>query len=124
LIAGVLDIRHVLNTDTAFSVLGDVIPLTQRLLLLRLTAWLGVFVVGLFIIGRWKRASSVERLGWALVLGGALGNALDRLIRGSVVDFIYVHYWPVFNVADIAITSGVALMILVTRRRAAVGRNA
>ena len=52
----------------------------------------------------------------ALVLGGALGNLYDRLTLGYVVDFLFFHYqiyyWPAFNVADSAITGGVALLFL------------
>ncbi|AAZ97811.1 peptidase A8, signal peptidase II [Thiobacillus denitrificans ATCC 25259] len=51
----------------------------------------------------------------ALVLGGALGNVIDRVVLGHVVDFLYFHYrsfaWPAFNVADSAITVGAALLI-------------
>ena len=51
-----------------------------------------------------------------LVIGGALGNAVDRLARGAVVDFLDFHWgelhWPAFNLADSAITIGVALMLL------------
>lgn len=50
------------------------------------------------------------RFSLGLQLGGALGNLLDRLIRGYVVDFIYFKFWPVFNVADSCIVVGVALM--------------
>ena len=50
-----------------------------------------------------------------LILGGALGNALDRIVRGAVVDFLDFHigllHWPAFNVADIAICSGAALLL-------------
>jgi signal peptidase II len=53
--------------------------------------------------------------GLALVLGGALGNLIDRLVQGYVVDFVLVYYgdwsWPAFNVADSAITVGVTLII-------------
>ncbi len=45
----------------------------------------------------------------ALILGGALGNLIDRATRGQVVDFLDFHFWPVFNVADIALTLGVFL---------------
>ena len=121
LITGVLDIRHTVNTDTAFSLLGGLVPLSERLLLLRATATLGVVAVVLFVISRWKRALSSERLAWALVLGGAIGNALDRWTKGHVIDFIHVHYWPVFNVADVAVTIGVGLMILMARRTAQPG---
>lgn len=54
-----------------------------------------------------------------LVLGGGLGNATDRVIRdtgGRVVDFIDLHVWPVFNVADSAIVVGVGLLLFVTAR--------
>jgi signal peptidase II len=118
LIGGVLDIRHTLNPDTAFSLLAGHVALAPRLALLRVTAWLGVLAVTWLVTARWRRASGLERLGWALVLGGALGNAIDRLIRGHVIDFIHVHYWPVFNVADIAITLGVAVMLVLSQRRA------
>ncbi len=46
-----------------------------------------------------------------LILGGTLGNGFDRVTNGTVTDFINVHFWPVFNVADAAISTGVVLMI-------------
>jgi len=52
----------------------------------------------------------------ALVLAGALGNLMDRLMRGYVVDFFYLHHWPVFNVADIWIALGVGLLGLSAMR--------
>jgi signal peptidase II len=60
------------------------------------------------------------QIGIAVALGGALGNCLDRLRQGYVVDFIDLHYWPVFNIADIAILGGVgavAIGMLIWRRR-------
>jgi signal peptidase II len=51
------------------------------------------------------------------VLGGALGNMVDRIVRGYVVDFIHVKGWPIFNVADIAVVVGVGLMLLSRVRR-------
>jgi len=54
------------------------------------------------------------RLGLALVLGGAIANAYDRGVKGSVIDFIQVPHWPIFNVADSAITVGVAVLLLGT----------
>ncbi|BBA35349.1 signal peptidase II [Methylocaldum marinum] len=59
---------------------------------------------------RWEAAA------WALVLGGALGNLIDRVIYGYVIDFLDVFYgewhWPPFNVADSAITIGVAMLLI------------
>jgi len=54
------------------------------------------------------------RLGLALVFGGAIANAYDRAVKGSVVDFIQVPHWPIFNVADSAVTVGVTLLLLGT----------
>lgn len=57
-----------------------------------------------------------EAMAWALVLGGALGNLIDRILYGYVIDFLDVYYgdwhWPAFNVADSAITVGVVLLLL------------
>jgi signal peptidase II len=76
-------------------------------------------VVVLFVVGRSiDRAAVAVALG--LVLGGAVGNLLDRVFRspgfgrGSVVDFVDLRWWPVFNVADAAITCGCVLLILVS----------
>jgi len=54
------------------------------------------------------------RLGLSLVFGGAIANAYDRGVKGSVIDFIQVPHWPIFNVADSAITVGVAVLLLGT----------
>jgi len=113
---GVFEIRNTLNTDSAFSMLGAYIPLHTRLALLRVGAWIGVAAITLFTVRRWRRFLTPERAALGLLLGGALGNAIDRLLRGHVIDFIYVHHWPVFNVADIAITTGVGLLLLYGRR--------
>lgn len=62
-----------------------------------------------------KSAHRWERLGYAMVIGGALGNAIDRLRFGAVADFFYAHIgelgWPAFNVADMAICVGVGLLL-------------
>lgn len=60
--------------------------------------------------------SKEDPLGLSLILGGAIGNLIDRLFRGSVVDFIDVfvgrHHWPAFNVADSALTLGIGLIFI------------
>ena len=76
-----------------------------------------------FIVWMLRRHAGQRLFGWALslVLGGALGNVLDRVWHGYVVDFIQVHYagwyFPAFNVADSAITIGAILLILDELRR-------
>ena len=61
---------------------------------------------------RVDRAARVTQVGFALVFSGALGNIVDRIARGYVVDFIHVRGWPVFNVADIAVVVGMGLIAL------------
>jgi len=64
------------------------------------------------------------RIGLALVFGGAISNAYDRGVKGSVVDFIQVPHWPIFNVADSAITVGVAVLLVGTLWRSGRPRRA
>lgn len=63
-----------------------------------------------------KSPHRLERIGYGLVVGGALGNALDRIRFGAVADFFYVHMgdlgWPAFNVADMGICCGVGLLLI------------
>jgi signal peptidase II len=107
------DITFTLNPGAAFS------------LFVNLPAWFrGGLLVGLSIaaiIVLLTMISKVRELGMnsiamALILGGAIGNLIDRLWRGEVVDFIHVHYYshsyPVFNLADSAISVGVALILI------------
>jgi signal peptidase II len=69
----------------------------------------GVILAGAVLVwGWWALRHQPEMVApLALILGGALGNLADRLTRGEVVDFLDFHFWPVFNVADIALTLGV-----------------
>jgi signal peptidase II len=64
------------------------------------------------------------RVGLALVFGGAISNAYDRGVKGSVIDFIQVPHWPIFNVADSAITVGVAVLLIGTLWRSGRPRRA
>jgi signal peptidase II len=71
----------------------------------------GLVLAVVVLVWGWKSARSHPEMvaPLALILGGALGNLVDRLARGRVVDFLDFHFWPVFNVADIALTVGVLL---------------
>ncbi len=77
----------------------------------------------LFIVWMLKRHGGQRMFSWALalILGGALGNVIDRLLHGYVVDFIQLHFrsaaFPSFNVADSAITVGAVLLVLDELRR-------
>ncbi|MDP1864041.1 MAG: signal peptidase II [Thiobacillus sp.] len=99
------------NTGAAFSFLADAGG-WQRWFFIAVGAIATVIIVRLL-----KQHAHEPRLALslALVLGGALGNVLDRVLLGHVVDFLYFHYqsysWPAFNVADSAISVGAALLI-------------
>ena len=99
------------NTGAAFSFLADAGG-WQRWFFVAVGVVATVVIVRLL-----KRHAHENRMAFALalVLGGALGNVIDRVVLGHVVDFLYFHYkgfaWPAFNVADSAITVGAALLI-------------
>jgi len=72
-----------------------------------------VVLIGILIYYWWLPAGDwPARVGLALVFGGALANAYDRLVKGSVIDFIQLPHWPIFNVADSSISVGVAILVL------------
>jgi signal peptidase II len=100
------------NTGAAFSFLAGADG-WQRWFFIGLGAVAAVFIVWLL-----ARHGGQRLFGWALalILGGALGNVIDRVLHGHVVDFLQFHwggaYFPSFNVADSAITIGAVLLIL------------
>jgi signal peptidase II len=110
----VLDIILTYNTGAAFSFLADAAG-WQRWLFVVLAVTVSAVLIGWM---RRLRAASQGLLacGLALIVGGALGNLIDRLLHGRVVDFVHAHwgehYFPAFNVADSAITIGAALLLL------------
>jgi signal peptidase II len=76
---------------------------------------LSLLICAFFIVWLFKTSSRVQGLGIALVIGGALGNVLDRLRFGAVIDFLDFHalgwHWPAFNLADSCIVVGIAVLI-------------
>jgi signal peptidase II len=113
LIPNYLDITYTLNPGAAFSMLADAPPWVRTAFLL---AMAGAAIVVLAVLIVRAESVSMNSVAFALILGGAIGNLVDRAIRGRVIDFMRVHYYdlnyPVFNVADSAITIGVALIVL------------
>jgi signal peptidase II len=109
----VLDITRVYNRGAAFSFLGAASG-WQRWLFSALAVIVSAGVV--FWLHRVDRRARLLASGLALILGGAVGNLVDRLRLGHVVDFIAAHwgphYFPAFNVADSAITIGACLLLL------------
>jgi signal peptidase II len=79
-----------------------------------------VVVVAVLLVGLRREGSRLGDIASGMVIGGALGNVVDRLFRGdgwfhgSVIDFIDLQWWPIFNVADMAITIGGVLLVLGT----------
>ena len=109
-----LDITRLHNEGAAFSFLSDASG-WQRWLF----TGLGIVVSAAILIWLRRlpaRGQNLLAAGLSLVLGGALGNVIDRVVWGHVIDFIRVHYennaFPAFNVADSAITVGAAFLIL------------
>jgi signal peptidase II len=111
-IPGFFNLTHVRNKGAAFSLLSDA-PAGFRMTFF-VTMSLAALVVIAFIIR--KTHERLLIVAFSLIAGGALGNLIDRVRYGEVVDFIqwYVKswYWPSFNVADSAITAGVALLVI------------
>jgi len=110
----VLEIMRLHNTGAAFSFLSDAAG-WQR------WVFIGLGVVVSAGILMWLRrlpakGQGLLAAGLSLILGGALGNVIDRVLHGHVIDFIRVHYaehyFPAFNVADSAITIGAVLIVL------------
>ena len=100
-----LDLVYVTNEGVAFGFLGD----GDRGTVLLVTAAALLFVLV------WFLRDPVRPWSWlaiGLLAGGAIGNLADRLFRDAVVDFIDLPAWPSFNVADIAITAGAAILVL------------
>jgi len=108
-----LAITYTLNSGAAFSLFATLPPAVRGLMLDGLAA-AAVVVLGV-LLARGTRPPMISAA-FALIMGGAAGNLLDRAVRGRVVDFIYVHYYswsyPVFNIADSAITIGVAIILI------------
>ncbi len=106
----VFNLVLVWNKGISFGIFNDGAagPLILTALSLVITAFL--------LIWLWRAAKAPLAIALGLVIGGALGNVLDRLGRGAVVDFLDFHagqwHWPAFNVADSCIVMGVAFLVL------------
>jgi signal peptidase II len=113
LIPGILQLNFTENPGGAFSLFTD-------------AQWLffgaTVVISAVIVVASFRVTETLPSVGLGLVLGGALGNLTDRLVRGeglfdgTVVDFIDLHVWPVFNLADSAIVVGAGLMIMASFR--------
>ena len=113
-VPGFMDFTHVRNTGAAFGLLNAA-DFPFKTVVIAIVAAAALVAVGMYAASLGHH-QLVARVGLALIIGGAGGNLLDRIVAGSVVDFVDVywrtyHFWA-FNVADSAISVGVAVMIL------------
>jgi signal peptidase II len=113
-VPGFFDLVFVLNPGAAFSFLATLPDSVRNPFFITIS----VTAVILILVYRTRHLQqhALASLSLALILGGAIGNLIDRLRYGMVVDFLLVHvyeyHWPAFNVADSAISIGVTLMVL------------
>jgi signal peptidase II len=114
IIPGLLDITHALNSGAAFGILNGA-DFPYKTVLIAVIATAALIGVGVYAASL-SHHQLIARIGLALIIGGAAGNLIDRVLTGSVVDFVDVywqthHFWA-FNVADSAISVGVTMLIL------------
>ena len=104
---GIVELRYCLNDGMAFSMLAG----KQGLLIGVTSVMLVAVLVMLFV----RKMPLAERIAWTLVLGGGVGNLIDRVLNGVVVDYINVLFmhFAIFNFADICVCVGVGLLMLV-----------
>jgi signal peptidase II len=115
-IPGLVDLTHVRNAGVAFGLMNDA-AISAPLKAVATTGMAALALVGIGLYARHlKHEERLARIGLSLILGGALGNLIDRLRQGFVIDFVDVyfrgwHFWA-FNVADASITIGAILVFL------------
>jgi len=113
-IPGFFNITHALNSGAAFGIL-DGADFPYKTVVIAVIATAALIGVGMYAASL-SHHQLIARIGLALIIGGAAGNLIDRVLTGSVVDFVDVywrtyHFWA-FNVADAAISVGVSMLIL------------
>jgi signal peptidase II len=113
LVDGFLHLTYVRNRGAAFGILSDA-ELPYQSLLFSLVSALALLAIAVYA-WRLPASSRLPRLALSLVIGGAVGNLIDRARLGYVIDFVDVfwgaYHWPAFNVADSAISVGVVLLV-------------
>ncbi len=108
LIDGVLELVYVENTGAAFSMLAN-----QRWFFIVVTSIVLLFLLALILSGRY-RTHALLNISFCLVLAGGIGNLIDRIVYGYVVDYIYFKWidFPVFNFADCCLVVGAIVMLI------------
>lgn len=112
-IRDVLHLTYITNSGGAFGILSG----SQPVLLVGSVIAIAV-VLWMLLAGP---PSKLTALGCGLVLGGAAGNLLDRLVAGAVIDYLDIRVWPIFNLADTAIVIGVGMLLVASFREPGAG---
>jgi len=114
-IPGLFNIVHTENPGIAFGMLSNATGAWREVVLIGFSA-LVLIAISVMLLRTGGLRDSALRTALALILGGAFGNLYDRIVNGTVTDFVEVHagphYFPAFNVADSAITVGACLLLL------------
>jgi signal peptidase II len=110
-----LDLVHTRNSGVAFGALAGGGAIVAVVIAIALVGLLAYFATHVHRPLAWMPAG--------MLLGGALGNVIDRVRDGAVTDFVKVPYWPAFNVADASITVGVIALLVVIERDGAARRR-
>jgi len=107
-------ITYIRNKGAAFGILSGANESLRVPFFLTVSAIAVVVII--YTIYTYREESPLFPFAMAMILGGAIGNVIDRIRLGEVIDYIdvhwYTHHWPAFNVADSAITAGVVLLII------------
>ncbi|QTA88619.1 signal peptidase II [Desulfonema magnum] len=113
-ISGFFDITHIHNPGGAFGFFADHNPMLRKILFLFVSSFAACVV--LYFYNKTPKTHPLLATGFALIFGGAVGNLIDRIRFGKVVDFLDFYignwHWPAFNVADSAISVGVAVFVI------------
>jgi len=114
IVPGFFDLTFVLNPGAAFSLFATLPEWIRNPFFILISVGAAVLIIA--YRSRYLRENRLASVSLALILGGAIGNLIDRLRYGVVVDFLDAHisqyHWPIFNVADSAISVGVTLLLI------------
>ncbi|MBI5557968.1 MAG: lipoprotein signal peptidase [Deltaproteobacteria bacterium] len=113
-VPGFFNLTYLHNTGAAFGLLANANPVWRPYFFIGIACAALIFIF--FAFHQYRRRGLLYVFAFSFIAGGAVGNLLDRIRYGSVVDFldfyVYSHHWPAFNVADSAIVVGVGLFLL------------
>jgi signal peptidase II len=104
----ILSVTKIYNTGAAFGIFQN------KTLFLAIFSVFVIVLISVYLVRTYKSLNFLNTIGWGLILGGTIGNFVDRLSLGYVLDFIRLDFvnFPIFNIADLCINCGAALLII------------